>query len=336
MKILLCSHFFSPSIGGIETLSLALAERFTIAGHEVVVLTRSPSESEDKFPYKVVREPSALQLWKLVRWSDVVFHNNICASMAWPLALVKRPWVIAHHTWITGTDGSIGFRERLKRRLVGRARQIAVSHSLAADLGGNAVVIGACYDDKTFRIYPNRDRERDLVFVGRLVSDKGADMLIDAIGSLKQIGKQLSLTIIGVGDEDERLRAQSKRLGVEDQIQFKGRLVGEALVQEISRHHVMVIPSRWKEPFGIVALEGLACGCAVIGSDGGGLPDAIGPCGLTFPNGNLDELVNAIDRLVSSLELRKQLLDHAPDHLTLFTQESVATRYLEVLQEAVQ
>lgn len=305
-----------------------------MAGHEVVVLTRSPSDSEDKFPYKVVREPSAIQLWKLVRWSDVVFHNNICASMAWPLALVKRPWVIAHHTWITGTDGSIGFRERFKRKLVGRARQIADSKALAEDLGGNAVVVGGCYDDQLFRVVPEVDRDRDLVFVGRLVSDKGADLLIDAIHRLKDQGKKLSLTVIGGGDELENLQSQSRKLGIKDQITFKGTVVGEDLVREINRHRLMVVPSRWKEPFGIVALLGVACGCAVVGSEGGGLIDAIGPCGLTFQNDNLDELVAAIDKLISSPDLRQQLQNLAPSHLSNFTEESVASKYLEVLKEA--
>lgn len=305
-----------------------------MAGHEVVVLTRSPSGSEDKFLYKVVREPSAIQLWKLVRWSDVVFHNNICASMAWPLALVKRPWVIAHHTWITGTDGSIGFRERLKRKLVGRARQIADSKALAEDLGGNAVVVGGCYDDQLFRVIPEVDRDKDLVFVGRLVSDKGADLLIDAVHRLKEQGQKLSLTVIGGGDELENLQSHSRKLGIEDQITFKGTVVGEDLVREINRHRLMVVPSRWKEPFGIVALLGVACGCAVVGSEGGGLIDAIGPCGLTFQNDNLDELVAAIDRLISSPDLRQQLLSLAPSHLSHFTEESVASKYLEVLREA--
>lgn len=334
MKILLCSHFFSPSIGGIETLSLALAERFTMAGHEVVVLTRSPSISEDQFPFKVVREPSWLQLWKLVRWSNVVFHNNICASMAWPLVFIKRPWVIAHHTWITGPDGSVGLRERLKRSLVSRAKQIADSKALSDDLGGSAVVVGGCYDDRLFQVMPDVDRVKDLVFVGRLVSDKGADLLIDTVHHFKQQGKELSLTIIGGGVELENLRSQAKRLDIKGQIAFKGTLVGEDLVREINRHHVMVVPSRWNEPFGIVALLGVACGCAVVGSDGGGLVDAIGPCGLTFPNGDAEGLRQAIDRLVSSSELRQQLLELAPAHLSNFTEETVASRYLEVIEGA--
>ncbi|MBC8063826.1 MAG: glycosyltransferase family 4 protein [Chlorobia bacterium] len=334
MRILLCSHFFFPSIGGIETLSMSLAEQFTSAGHEVVVLTRSSSEKEDHYPFKVVRQPSWLETWRYVRWATVVFHNNICASMAWPLVLLARPWVIAHHTWIARPDGSIGVKERIKRRLVRHAKQIADSKALANDLGGKAVVIGGCYDAQLFRVLPDAARDADLIFVGRLVSDKGADLLIEVLGMLNQTGKNLSLTIVGDGNELANLMKQASKLGLSGQVSFKGTLLGEDLVREINRHKIMVVPSRWNEPFGIVALLGAACGCVVVGSTGGGLIDAIGPCGLTFPNGDVKELSVAIDKLASSHQERQRLLAFASGHLSNFTVESVAARYLDVLSEA--
>ena len=49
------------------------------------------------------------------------------------------------------------------------------------------------------------------------------------------------------------------------------------LVNQLNQSEILVVPSLWSEPFGIVALEGLACGCALLASDAGGLPDAVGP-----------------------------------------------------------
>ena len=61
------------------------------------------------------------------------------------------------------------------------------------------------------------------------------------------------------------------------------------MVEELNRHEIMVVPSRWNELFGVVALEGMACGCAMLVSDGGGLPDAVG-----YAGHNLKELIKKI------------------------------------------
>ena len=60
-------------------------------------------------------------------------------------------------------------------------------------------------------------------------------------------------------------------LGLERQVEFTGVLQGETLVRTLNAHRIMVVPSRTPEPFGVVALEGIACGCVVVGSEGGGL-----------------------------------------------------------------
>jgi glycosyltransferase involved in cell wall biosynthesis len=83
-----------------------------------------------------------------------------------------------------------------------------------------------------------------------------------------------------------------------------------------------------------VALEAIACGCAVIGSSEGGLKDAIGSCGLTFPNNDVSALVDCINRMISAPDL-KQYTDPAREHLNGHRRRVVAQRYLEVLQEAL-
>src|SRR5262249_59091238 len=84
MKILLSSHFFSPSVGGIEAVSEILAREFTQAGHEVRVITQTPANDDASFPFTIFRRPDPAQLWRLVCWCDVFFHNNISLQVAWP------------------------------------------------------------------------------------------------------------------------------------------------------------------------------------------------------------------------------------------------------------
>jgi hypothetical protein len=83
--------------------------------------------------------------------------------------------------------------------------------------------------------------------------------------------------------------------------------------------------------FGIVAVEAIACGCVVVGSAGGGLAEAIGPCGVTFPNGDAHALVSILTRLLGDPAEVDALRRPARQHLAQFTKRHVASRYLEAL-----
>jgi glycosyltransferase involved in cell wall biosynthesis len=81
-----------------------------------------------------------------------------------------------------------------------------------------------------------------------------------------------------------------------------------------------------------VALEGLACGCVVLVSDGGGLPDAVGPAGLLFRRGDQADLTRQLQLLLQDDDLRARLRSQAPSHLTRFKEEQVCSRYLDLLE----
>src|SRR5690606_3461015 len=131
---------------------------------QVVVVTQSRSDgAEEGFPFKVVRRPAAPQMLRLVRWADVVFHNNISLRAAWPLLLIRRPWVVAHHVWLPRGRNLRGTKAALKRLLLRRAVGIAISRAIAHDFDTPCTVIPNPYDDDTFRLLPGIPRERDLV-----------------------------------------------------------------------------------------------------------------------------------------------------------------------------
>ena len=94
---------------------------------------------------------------------------------------------------------------------------------------------------------------------------------------------------------------------------------------------MLAVPSRWREPFGIVALEGIACGCVVVASEGGGLAEAVGPCGLTFANGDTAALAAQLGRVLGDDRLRRKLADQAPGQLAPHRPAVVAARYRELL-----
>ena len=328
MKILLGSHHFFPSTGGIETVSNLLAREFVAQGHEVRVVTQTAGNGD--FPFVIVRRPDAFELLRQVRWCDVFLQNNISLRTLWPLLFVRRPLFIAHQTWIMNPDGSTGWRHRLKRFVLRHATSFAISGAIAESLPVPSIRVGNPYDDKIFNATA-ANRTRELIFVGRLVSDKGAGLLLDA---LKLVERKPRQTIVGDGPERAALEKQVADLQMQSQVEFAGSRHGEQLAELLRQHEILVVPSLWKEPFGIVALEGIACGCVVIGSAGGGLAEAIGPCGVTFPNGDARALADAITRLLDDPADRDRLRQNTPGHLARFTPPAVAAVYLETMTKA--
>lgn len=333
MRILLSSYVFYPSLGGIETISMLLAESFAEAGHEVVVVTYTPSDEADRYPFEICRRPTPRQVWGLVKWCDLFFHSNITLKNIWPLLFLRRPWVATHQTWITATDGTVRGRDVLKQIVLHAAKCISISHEIASSVFSPSLVIPNSFNDRLFRkIDGQRRRKNSICFVGRLVSDKGADILLDAAAIVDRQGIDFEISIIGEGPERGRLEAQSEKLGLQNKVRFRGKIVGEALASELRSHEIMVVPSRWKEPFGIVALEGLGCGCVVVGSVGGGLRDAIGPCGPTFQNGDYQELAGLLENLLASPQLVAEYRSQIRKHLKRFTPGYIAAKYLSLFE----
>ncbi len=329
MNILFCSVPFRPSVGGIETVSALLAERFQRVGHRVVLVTRTAADAIDGETFEVVRQPSASRLFELVRWADVVFHNNISLRFAWPQLLLRRPWVVAHHTWIP----TRGLAAWVKRMVLQHASHIAVSRAVADHLPVPCAVVPNPYADDAFVRIEGVARSRPLVYVGRLVSDKGVDVLIDALALLAHRGRRIGLTVIGGGPEAPALRQQAASLHIADQIDFVGHRVGPELVSMLNAHQVLVVPSVWEEPFGVVVLEALACGCVPLVARSGGLPEAVGACGVIVPRGDAEALAQAIEALLDDPLAIERYRSEAAAHLQRHTRDRVATDYLQVITD---
>ena len=157
---------------------------------------------------------------------------------------------------------------------------------------------------------------------------KGLIVLLKALAKLRTHGLSPKLTIVGVGPEFTAVKQMAEALELNNQVIFAGLKRDEELVILLRKHKILVVPSRYDEPFGVVALEGIACGCVVVGSAGGGLPEAIGPCGITVPNGDAGALAQALEQLLLNPNERKRLLFRAPEHLARFHPTTIAKTYL--------
>ncbi len=336
MKILIYSPLFYPSIGGIETTVSILAHEFVHQGHEVKLVTQVPATDEKDFPFEVIRQPSGYKLLNLTRWCEVYFQGCISLKGIWPLLIIRKPWVVTHQNWYCRTDGRISWQDFLKRYLTRFSTNIPASLALAQQLKTSYTVIPNPYREDIFYEMPEIPRDQELVFLGRLVSDKGVHLLLDALANLKQLGITPKLTIIGTGLEESNLRQQVQQLDLTAQVDFVGKKVGHELAKLLNAHKILVVPSLWEEPFGIVALEGIACGCIVVGSEKGGLKDAIGACGITFPNGDVEALTQALFDLLTNLNQLSSYREKSESHLSRHRKAAVAKAYLQVLERVIE
>src|SRR5712671_2744090 len=154
MKILFSSYLFHPSVGGIESVSKILAEKFAAAGDDVHVITQSTGGAVPGATYGVTRRPSIAQLFTLLRWCDLFFQNNISLRSLIPALILRKPTVVVHQTWLQNTRGGVGWHNRLKQLLLRRVTNVAISKAVADRLNAGSVVIGNPYDDRIFRLMP--------------------------------------------------------------------------------------------------------------------------------------------------------------------------------------
>jgi glycosyltransferase involved in cell wall biosynthesis len=326
MKVLVATTVFAPRIGGMETVAALLARGFLAEGHRVTVVTSTPSPAPDDDSLRIVRNPSLVTMLRCMLETDVAVLMGPTLRLGWPFLFSNRSVMISHQGFLP-TDRNPVVRW-LRRQLLRRAKHVACSKAVASSLGLECLTTANPYQDHLFATQAAAERPGELAFLGRLVPEKGLDVLLDAMAllSTKRIAPRLK--VIGEGPCRNDLEERVRKLGLADQVEFLGAIVGEPLVNILNRHKILVVPSSWNEPFGIVALEGIACGCMVIGSSGGGLPEAIGPCGITFANGDSSELANAIESVLSHPELLNAYRGPATEHLLRHAPLSVARKYI--------
>lgn len=149
---------------------------------------------------------------------------------------------------------------------------------------------------------PNSNRF-PIVFVGRLIHEKGGATLIRALKDVPEA----DLHFFGSGPDEERLRSLNSELGLEGRCFFHGSLPDVANAMALGQ--ILVVPSEWEEAFPNVVLEGMSLGLPVVVSRSGGMPEMIedGVSGLIFEKGNVAELTGCLRRLIADHELRSRL-----------------------------
>ncbi|MGQ9788193.1 MAG: glycosyltransferase family 4 protein [Candidatus Hadarchaeaceae archaeon] len=147
------------------------------------------------------------------------------------------------------------------------------------------------------------------VTVCRLLPQKGVKYLISAV---KEIEEDYKAVIIGRGPCLGELKSLVKKLGIEKKVDFlTDYLTDEELVKYYSASDFSILPSLW-EPFGMTLIEAMACGCPVIATNVGGIPEVVtSDCGILVGPRNHNELALAIETLIGDKKLRGKMARNA-------------------------
>ena len=172
-------------------------------------------------------------------------------------------------------------------------------------------------------------------YVGRIIAAKGLEVLLEAASALQGDWR---LSFLGEGELRGGLQQEARELGVDDRVVFHHPVKASAVPDFIKGLHVLVLPSLttpgWKEQFGRVLIEAMACQVPVIGSDSGEIPNVIGDAGLVVSEGNAEHLRWALQKMMDDHDLRACLAARGRERaLANFSYAKLAQNTYQVYQE---
>lgn len=184
-----------------------------------------------------------------------------------------------------------------------------------------------------FRAQYAAPEEKIVFFVGRMVREKGVQVLIEALPKVRWGYHDTKLLIVGGGFKDHLINLAAY-LGMERHVYFTGFVPDEDLMKIYAIIDIASFPSLY-EPFGIVALEAMAAKVPVVVSDAGGLPEVVhnGVTGVTTYAGNPNSLADGLLRILHEPDTAKRMVEAAYARLqTDFNWDNIAAQTVAVYE----
>jgi len=183
-------------------------------------------------------------------------------------------------------------------------------------------------------------------FVGRFVEEKGILTLVKALGGLQQLSWKLLL--LGRGDLQEKILETAGELGIKDRLILVESVPHNEVAKYLNLMDTLVLPSEttykfktltavgWKEQFGHVLIEAMACKVPVIGSNSGEIKNVIGAAGLVFPEGDIEALTSCLCKVMEDENLRENLANFGYQRVReKYTNQALAKDQLAFYEELI-
>jgi len=190
------------------------------------------------------------------------------------------------------------------------------------------------------RLRAGRADEILIGYVGRLVQEKGVLTLLKAVAAMKELNWRL--VVVGAGPLEARFDAEARKLGLSDKITRVGFVPHEEAPAYLSALDVLAVPSEtqpsWKEQFGRVVIEAMACGTPVVGSDSGEIPKLIEDTGggLVFAERQPLQLAEKLTMLIRDPDLNVQLKARGAESVRQrYTMPAIVEKFATAVVRAV-
>jgi glycogen synthase len=340
LRILILADQFWPSIGGIEVLTAALARALQARGHDVVVATGHGSfaapETDNlhgvrihRFRFQEALVTRRLDLFeenfrRLLRVRrefrpQVAYVCGAGAGVLFHLRAQARDPVPTLFGLHHGLTLEVASRDAVMCRILREADHVlAVSRAIqedvlriAPEVAGRCTVIYNGLEMPTLAPAPLPFDSPRLVCVGRLVKEKGLDCALRAFAELSPRLPRARLTMAGDGPLREALAQQAADLGIADRVDFTGWVAPERIPELMNSATVFLMPSRWREAFGLVTLEAMQMARPVVATRVGGTPELVvdGETGALVPRDDHAAMASATVALLEQPALAKRLGD---------------------------
>jgi glycosyltransferase involved in cell wall biosynthesis len=233
-------------------------------------------------------------------------------------------------------------RARMRGFVLSNAAQLIAGNRDAASLarkwgfkGPISVIPQLGVDPELFTPAAVTDRPEQFTvgYIGRLVPEKGVDLVLRAAGLLRKKDFIPRLVICGRGPHENALVELARELGLDEQITWLPPVSHSDVPRVLARLSVLVLPSRsapmWREQFGQVLIEAMSMGIPVLGSSCGAIPEVLGRADLVFAEGRHDELASLLERMFRREEWRREVAQYGRQRVVLhFTHNSVAEQLI--------
>ena len=324
MKIALLTLSFPPQVGGVQTYLYEIMRRLAEVHQVTIVTPVSGQLSPHHSLHKVnVAKGNVFDFGRALRAlrPDRVIVGHAHPQLLLPAALYTRN----HHLTIAHGNDYLAAQRRWHRPLFNWL--LAHARPLITHTWANAQRLNELGFAGARVIYPGTDPGRFtppvvappfppvLLTVGRLVSRKGIDTVLQALPLLLRRVPDLQYIIVGDGPDRPRLQALVQTLDLQKAVSFRGEVPGAQLLATYHQAHIFVMPVREEqqaasvEGFGIVYLEAGACGLPVIAGRSGGAVEAVrdGETGYLVEPGDPEALAQKVLTLLQNTTLRQQM-----------------------------
>lgn len=252
-----------------------------------------------------------------------------CVFFSWQNILRRYPPPFAQMEAYVLRQCAVGLAGNAEAAQVWRAKGFAGALFVVPQFGVDATLFQP-------PVGPRPARPFTVGYAGRLVPEKGVDVIIQALAQAP--GAQLR--VAGSGPEAEFLRAVAEHYGVAGRVHFEPPRASTAMPGFYAEIDALILPSRtrrnWKEQFGRVLIEAMACGVPVIGAHSGAIPEVIGEAGLTFPEDDVAALAAHVRHLAANPALRQRLGEQGRARVQAhYTQKHIAQATLTAYQHAL-